>query len=377
VRWVPLGSGPGVTMDDVDALIGTPQGYVAALATEPATVAVSEDGDAWEMVRLDRDPDAKSTVTTLATDGRRILAVGGSSPCPHEAFWVEVMEDGEVIEQEGDPPASCQVLPMSWLSDDGRTWQRGATWPGPTDASGWTTTIFGPAWSLAAGAWEAVALRVDPDSDGIGPWWLARSSDGLEWQPLGEGRDDEAFDWVVRGEQDQRLAARGSSCGQLHASTDGLTYRLVAGTEAPCDRYVSALAPDAGGPWVVLSNRMTGPDGPAEGPIAMWSSDLESWTVAGLPSPPAGRDGVVAHIEAMTEVDGGHLAVGGDGGSALTWISDDGQTWTLADARELTEDSRDIRLIASGPAGTIGLGCDDEMCGGVQAWRLETSAPAT
>jgi hypothetical protein len=109
----------------------------------------------------------------------------------------------------------------------------------------------------------------------------------------------------------------------------------------------------------------------------MWSSDLESWTVAGLPSPPAGRDGVVAHIEAMTEVDGGHLAVGGDGGSALTWISDDGQTWTLADARELTEDSRDIRLIASGPAGTIGLGCDDEMCGGVQAWRLETSAPAT
>jgi hypothetical protein len=155
VRWVPLGSGPGVTMDDVDALIGTPQGYVAALATEPATVAVSEDGDAWEMVRLDRDPDAKSTVTTLATDGRRILAVGGSSRCPHEAFWVE-------------------------------------------------------------------------------------------------------------------------------------------------------------------------------------------------------------------------------GGSALTWISDDGQTWTLADARELTEDSRDVRLFASGPAGTIGLGCDDEMCGGVQAWRLETgSAPAT
>ena len=107
----------------------------------------------------------------------------------------------------------------------------------------------------------------------------------------------------------------------------------------------------------------------------MSTRDLASWTET--PISGIGRGDELPSVSATAPVDGGYVATGTDDGAALTWLSTDGATWWLSEARPIVDDPEtdmsgpsDIRSIATGPAGTLGIGCSDSECGITMVWRL-------
>ena len=135
------------------------------------------------------------------------------------------------------------------------------------------------------------------------------------------------------------------------------------------DWFGDGVAPVGGGPWVFAGGRPK--PGDASDAIAWTSGDLVTWISTVLPvpvGPSYARVWALGH-DAFGYVAGG-TASGAGTGQTVTWLSDDGWTWRLADAQ--ASEDLGIDAIATGPAGTLALGSVPVSLGSsaFNAWRL-------
>jgi hypothetical protein len=356
VRWERIGS-LGDEYDLQDA-VGFENGYVAVYG---GGVRFSTDGVTWKPVEL---PHGKGVAYTVAvdTDGHRVIVVGATSPC---ASGADPGEDGAPV------PPRCVERPASWVSDDGRTWSMSRRWTGAVSGADKVGSRFDDVWTVPTGGWDAAQGFWEGDLEGPSSRDLAalwHSQDGLAWSLLRDlPAEPVAYCYggpSARAGPDGRRVVidMGDDCdgdgdqgSSLSSSVDGRGYRpLDAAQLARGDVITAALAPAPVGPWVFVGHRFSDIDSPANVAVAWSSKDLVTWAKATMPVP----IGVNASATTVARLGPGYVATGG----GLTWLSDDGATWRLADVT--SETGWGIEEIASGPAGTLGLGpvkvSDDE-----------------
>ena len=364
-RWVPVGT----TDLPLANMVGFKGGYVATLAgfgpsPEPARVAYSSDGRAWEAVLLpDRQAvtgtnENATTVELVESDAVRILAVGS-----------EASHCATVVGATGSA-VTCDRTPVSWVSTNGRAWNRSPLWGGPADRR------FVSVWAIAGG-WEGVAV----DSSGAIRGEVWRSVDGLTWARRATIATPDSIDGGIASAAGRRITwdAMGADWRRtslLWKSSDGVAWSRVLWSQFRWRPTIvqAAAAGNTGDAslWVLAGVAIERPHW-----IVVWTSpDLVHWTRHRLASLPGAdpdavevdwtTEGVVvtAHIPATTAGGSGSARTGPEMApgpeATLSWLSQDGRSWT-----ELTGDA--VATVADGPEGVIGFGHG-------RVWRL--AAPA-
>jgi hypothetical protein len=371
VQWRRVSEIRDVTWSGSFGAVGFDDGYVTVDGSR--TIAVSTDGVTWRRVTLPL-PFAGTVVDgvgSVSTDGRRTVIVGGYSPCP-EFSW------------EMDPaPGRCRLRPMSWVSDDGRTWRSSGRWTGPVGPAEFFGSTFSTTWNVPTGGWDTTQTFFasnESEGDGQALW---HSEDGVKWSLLRAGPADPRFSWAVADGQGNRVAyeqqpepptecnGTGPHPTLVWTSSDGRKYQRLDAFPGKCGEWIrAALAPAGTGPWVFLG--VAEKSGTNAQPMTWASQNLTAWTTSDLPEPPDLRD---ERVWALAHRASGYVATGefGEGRHAMTWVSDDGITWRLADAGRATGLGDIVFTIAHGPAGMLGFGCGDPVCEGTATavWRLE------
>jgi hypothetical protein len=363
VRWDRIAQIPDFHEGGRFGAVGFDDGYVVEDGSR--SIAYSQDAISWKRVRLPFEGGAVDDVKSIVTDGRRVLVVGGYFPC--EFSW------------EMDPaPPRCRLRPVSWVSDDGRTWRSSGRWAGPVRSGDYFGSNFSTAWRVPTGGWDATETFFESNEsqgDGQALW---HSDDGLRWSRLRAGPADPRFSWAVADMSGRRIAYQDVDCidpdelskVNLWTSSDGRDYKPVAASPAACPGWIrSGLAPIGAGPWVFLG--MAKSFGANNQPLAWTSPDLDAWTTSVVPVLPDMVDTVVWGLAHRAS---GYVATGnvGEASQLLTWLSGDGTTWRVADARAASGPGDIIITIADGPEGMLGFGYGDPASEDPTAvWRLE------
>ena len=357
--WEALGS-IAVGTWNLDDMVGFDGGYVAIQRQSKAWF--STDGTTWENVTL---PFKASTsgngqpltayATAIATDGQRFLIVGGhaSEPCRKD-------EPGST----GGGPA-CPLVPLSWVSSDGRTWTKGQPVTGleaPPDHD--QGAEFIAAWPVPTGGWDAAVSWWDGES--LTGRDLLHSDDGLTWSPIAPtpapaATTPDDLPWHHEGVADasgRRLlwmvwTSDWPPTTAVAMSDDGTTWTAVDEFPGDAADIADALAPVAGGPWLLAGQLVAGEEG--QGVPAVWASpDGSAWEVIPLPVGELGP----GRVTRLVREDDGYVAVGNlkddaDAAWLTAWRSSDGRTWTLIDADTPGAMDDGSLVAATGPAGTI------------------------
>lgn len=333
-------------------------GYV--VMSYPRTAWFSVDGRAWTsselpfrpatsrtvelQVGLDDGTELEATVNAIAGGPGGFLAVGSYSLPPCTGQFTP-----------GGPPR-CEILPVSWVSTDGRTWRSSIGTPVPADGSGLPRySELARAWP-AAGGWDAaVSVLADtPVHRGNG---LLHSSDGLTWTRLApaplpdgaaSGDDVYAHDGVATT-NGRRLTWQvmhdgyGVPTAALATSADGNTWTRVDGFEGAGVEVTFGLAPAVkDDPWWLAGYVVAGENVS----VKSWrSDDLATWTMTSLPVAPGNRDG----LWALGRWAGLDIILGRaseTSSSAGSWTTGDGMTWEAGTGSP--------RFMTAGPAGLVG-----------------------
>jgi hypothetical protein len=359
-------------------VVGFEGGYV--LVDMTSTVQFSPDGVTWTPVRLPFGEGSALGTESSATDGERVLVAGSYTPCRTAAY-------------QANPFGRCRARPASWVSDDGLIWDSSDPWTGAVGRAGQAGSAFLATWTVPTGGWDAAQVFDTADESDvgflIGPA-LWHSEDGRAWALLRAKPAEPTSDcdpywsaeefWAVADIDGHRVAhVAASECGgvdtSLSLSTDGQRYERLDAFPRNGGWVHRGLAPIGSGPWVFAGGRQVS-DSASEAMI--WASDdLSAWTTMVLPVPSDVRQSrawALGHGE-IGYVAAGIAGAGSEFGRVITWLSDDGAAWRIADVR--SSQGFAIEEIADGPAGMLGLGSVPLSEGGdqsiyrVDVWRLD------
>jgi hypothetical protein len=247
----------------------------------------SEDGKFWEQVGVGSHPSSCDGSDTGWHD--RILA-GASNG---SAFILGGTEPPDMTTDEYSGQA------ISWVSADGRQWERSAAIADGQDSE--VTAI----WAVPTG-WEATVTEFfdDPESyEYLGRPTVWQSTDGSAWErtvdelwpaqnsidmtpPVAFAANSDGTRLLSRaivgvGAQDPRgLLVYGDLA--LLVSADGRAWQTLNAPFMTGDTFVSEIEPpsQAGGSWLLITR-----DRYLRNAVAWMSSDLASWTETSLPEP--------------------------------------------------------------------------------------------
>ena len=360
--WESIGSIPADPMIFRD-VVGFDGGYVAI---EPGTRAwFSPDGVAWEATDLPfketttkKGLPLRASVQAIVSNGKQVLVVGGYPPATCTA--------APSADTGGGPP--CPLVPLSWVSSDGRAWTKGEPVRGLTAPVGKVQGAeFDAAWPVPTGGWDASA-----------GWWegesltgrdLLHSDDGLTWTAVAPAPtsvtdaasgDPYHHEAVVDASGRRLLWEQWWGGGvppvtALAMSADGTAWEVVEGFPGSAADITDALAPDAGGSWLLAGQVGMGEEGQGV-PIVFASSDRQAWEAVPLPLGSLGS----GRVERLVREADGYLAVGyrlddADAKWLTAWLSADGLTWALVDAASRGALADGNHFTAVGPAGTIAV----------------------
>jgi hypothetical protein len=341
-------------------LAGFDGGYVA-LQRSPPAAWFSPDGTTWTRTALKAPEGFAGSADAIASDGESILVGGDYIPCTRRQY-------------SDDPFHECRPRPVTWISSDGLEWRTSGPWKGPTGEEGRSGSSFLTVWPVPTGGWDAGQMFNGSDeSDDFpasGPA-LWHSSDGIDWTQLTDrpGEDiqcgtfgvTESFD-AAADATGRRVAATGAyeECPYpVFTSSDGTTYEKVDTFPTEGQTYMTVVLPPAEGlPWRLFGGLEE------TGQAFAWSSaDLRAWSTA----PINGEGGAV--VLAAAHEPGRDIAVGRNGRTGGTWISEDGETWRMA-----ADATTKVETLAVGPAGTLGLvgtwSGDGSEVTGFEVWKL-------
>jgi hypothetical protein len=362
-------------------LVGFEKGYVAIAGPSndaASTAWFSADGRDWQRVELPFTPqpgELSWSARGLATNGRQVLAVGMYY---HEPCFVGATEEDTGY---GQP---CPSSLISWLTDDGTTWQTGYPGPRPPDPPDhWQGSDFDAAWPVATGGWDA-ALSFNAGAGGNGRS-LWRSPDGSNWTELtpvpvpdtpragddwqhggvadASGRRVVWQAWVVPDFSDAD-APTYTRLTTLSVSADGQTWSSLDSFPGAGVNVGSGVAPSGSARrWVFTGESDVASGSPTHKFI--WSSeDLLNWTTTTFDASSCGSAG---GIDDLVLTQSGYVAVGwsaeNDAACRETWLSEDGAAWTPLPPVGMPDGADLPGLIADGPAGVIGIG-------GPTVWQL-------
>jgi hypothetical protein len=357
-------------------VVGFERGYV--LIDMTSTVQFSPDGVTWTPVQLPVDEGSALGAETSASDGVRVLVAGSYTPCRIGAY-------------EANPFGRCRGRPASWVSDDGLTWHSSDPWTGAVGPAGQAGSEFVATWAVPTGGWDAAQAFYTGDESDEGFWIgpaLWHSEDGRAWSLLRELPAEPVSEcdsyWsaerfgAVADIDGRRVAIEPSECAgesYLSTSTDGQRYDRIDSFPRDGGWMHPELAPIGAGPWVIAGGRQVS-DSVSKAMI--WTSgDLADWTTTVLPVPSdALRSRLIGAIShgAIGYVATGPAGAGGEFDRVITWLSDDGAAWRIADVQ--SSEVLAIEGIANGPAGMLGLGSvlvseiDEEGVYRLDVWRL-------
>ena len=336
VGWERKGDMPAAANipSPVTELVAFRGGYVAI---GPSGIWLSPNGRDWALGDL---PEA-GVANSIASNGHQLVAVGWVSrePCrPPEPVVVGSY--------------ACSSSPVSWVSDDGLTWQSPDPWSGPADPTGGDRgSEFSGVMAVPGGGWEAwIGFHEGAAVIDSTRW---RSPDGLTWEPLDEQPPlTPAYGSLVAtvGPGDDRLVWESDyglpNTARFWRWTDDAWF----GRPLPDEMVVSSmLAPETeSGPWLMAG--FTPRDG-AWVPAVWTSTSLDTWAEIILPHSTPGFPYPVR----LLRLDAGYLLFGSEWNGAVgthaTWHSQDGQTWSQVTSTEFGP-----AVAAFGPAGVIGVG---------------------
>jgi hypothetical protein len=363
VRWDRAANIPGSHWSGEFSAVGFDKGYLVVDGSR--SIAFSRDAISWKNVRPPLEGGVIDGIGSVVTDGRSVVVLGGYSPC-REFSW------------EMDPaPPRCRLRPISWVSNDGLSWRSSGRWAGPVAPDDYFGSHFSAAWSVPTGGWDATETFFasnESEGDGQALW---HSDDGLRWSRLRAGPANPRFQWGVADADGRRIASSAVDCidpeqggkTTLWTSSNGRDYEPVANFPGACPAWIRAgLAPTGVGPWVLLG--MAKSSGPDDEPLAWTSPDLDTWTTSVVPVLP---DMVNTVVWALAHHGSGYVATGevDEARQFVTWLSDDGKMWRVAEARAAAGPGDIIYTVADGPAGMVGFGCGDALCEGpTTVWIL-------
>jgi hypothetical protein len=367
-RWERIGplSGPSLpAVSGVADLIGWDGGYVALLgysSDRPARVLFSADAASWQAIDLPAPVLRPGLVAhgpaglwDVTTDGRSVLVTGGQD---HEPCGPT----------KTTPTRPCAMVPVSWITTDGIHWQASTPWMGPDEAT------IAAAWPMPGGWEAAVATRAYGEARTADA--IYRSTDGRTWKqsesfdgPTHTADDVMPLDGIV-AQDGTRLSSwfewwdpdagtipedSGVWVSRAPGSWDPVrSAAFGAGTETLLVGALTAPGPDAPRLWAL------GGLVQADGSIAVWTSpDLVDWTATRLAENPY-EDGTPSGVTDLAATPLGLIAV--DVQEQGVWLTRDGVAWEAVDSPR-------IAVVASGPAGVIGVDDPDD---GTDAtvWRL-------
>lgn len=349
LSWGPLAATGGGSGSITGGL--SVQGAYIVFGTDDiglAWVARSTDGQQWDTTQLgvmvqpcaNDDPRPDSSIYVAATNGVAVVLAGieyamGVSPCGGEHA-------------------------VTWVSADGRTWQR-STGFGAVGGFAEAHQV----WAIPGG-WEALVTNATG-----GPTKVWRSLDGLHWRWVSEldpgvsssistniaaAADGTRLMALYNGEIGETIEGLVGGESSLRTSTGGLQWNAL-GLTLPLGRGVSAFGIVPPGPigpnvWMLVTVA------DAEPPIAWTSSDLQEWAQGTFP-----RD----ELASIASTRFGYIATGntlcGVGGScsldAAQYFSTNGLDWAAFPA------SVGETLVVDGPAGVLALAGPD-----FRVWQL-------
>jgi hypothetical protein len=273
--WPTVAWSPPVAMPDgefITDLVQWQTGYVGVGGIESASgleVAffTSTDGRSWTLAARRSEPERNVLAAHVVRFGNELVAVGQA-----------------VMDAPGERPGVPAPL---WISGDGRTWSR-------VTSQAWDAafpTVW-PAWLLASSG-HLVAMTSGPDPV------IVSSADGRTWK--------RATLPVI-----ERAVAEGA-----RAWAGGFA---VVGRDGQPDHFTEAAINSDPPPGVGRAAAWTSPDG------VRWSEA----SVQGDRLPGAGLDHVGAMGSGLLAV-GTHTTADFYTGTATSWTSLDGRTWTIVE----------------------------------------------
>lgn len=357
---------------EIIGMAASPAGYV--VISWPRTAWFSTDGRSWastdlpfraatsmnvEFQLLDDGTELEATVNAVAGGPKGFLVVGSYTRPPCNGQFTP-----------GGSPR-CEIGPISWVSEDGRTWRSSITTPIPVEGEALPRySEFARAWPAADGWDVAVSvLRDTPVSRGN---TLLHAQDGLTWArlepaPLPDGAssgDDVYRHGGVASPDGRRLSWQVTDKGlptatTLSMSADGITWTRLAGFDGARAFVILGIGPEqGGGEWLLGGYLIAG----ETSTVRWWrSGDLATWTSGELPI--AWQNG--RGLRAFERWAGQYVALGARDEPCCvanpgTWLSSDGRTWSEAEGNESPT------YMAVGPAGLVGVATGEK--GSARIW---------
>jgi hypothetical protein len=347
LRWQKVGAIAGAT---VTGVVGFDDGYVAFGNDDTIQFSLpmawfSSDARSWEPIGLSNpvlncpgwgpegdEFDSDAEVRGAATDGQEVLIVGEIK-----------LKDAQACANPG-----LSYRGLTWISSDGRTWERSEQFGEGTRATeavvtpeGWRALTESGAWTSADGrSWQSAGPVGGSDMSSV-----HAQAVGPDGTLLVAGRTP-----LPAGEQDRAV---------LMVSVDGEELHEIPAPEGCPDGAAHILPPQADGraTWVIV---------PPGGATTCVSADLEQWEDGTLDAP------ADFGIHALTVTRYGILASGtldciGCPFEVLQYLSADGVEWSPIDAPQ-----EGSLAIADGPAGVIGVGGDGPAS---SVWALIDGRP--
>jgi hypothetical protein len=394
LAWYRIGSIPSGGRPQILDAVGLTKGYVAVERSR--SVWFSSDGRTWREIELPftatKDEYGRfldASARAVATDGTRVLVVGGYS---HEPCRAPDPPDNPSTEGS----AVCPRHPLAWVSDDGVTWQSAHPGPQPAEPPGYNQgSEFVAAWPVPTGGWDAALSYFGTDGSLVGRD-LWHSSDGIRWTelepaPAPDLEGSPQLPWVHEGAADQKgirvlwqgwsdftspaAVPGGVPVMTLATSPDGRSWTTVDGFAGGGAEIHAGVAPAVGANrWVLVGESGISEvlDRTASGPTVWTSQDRVGWAATILPIPAGLRGGPVTSV-VLTRA--GYVAVGlnWDAGAPRPWtrLSEDGLTWVELPPVGTSGADSDPPSVADGPAGVIGIeGSPTNSTGETGVWQL-------
>lgn len=366
LAWHSLGAIPS---PDVRHVVGFAKGYVAIGWTR--TIWYSADGAVWTAVSLPftvTKDTLDAGVNGVATDGTRVLVVGGYAHTPCAAAGPPTTGGGP----------GCPLAPLAWTSADGRTWTSAYPGPLPADPPGYSQgSEFVAAWPVPTGGWDAAVSYWAGES--LHGRDLMHSTNGLTWTALEPAPalatgDSDPFPWVHEAVADTtglRLlwqqwsdytdpfpSGAGRPVATVATSRDGRTWMAVESFPGKDAEIHAGLAPSVadGSPWL-LAGGSGFVDDSTSTPTVWMSPDTISWTRTTLGT---ASGSLVSAVGSLVHSALGYVAVGASWNGAdadhETWLSEDGSAWTSLPRIGALGADFGPGIVADGPAGALGIG---------------------